>query len=873
MGNCGGGEVKIETIDESSKQLQTLPKALTRSAIRKSIRQVNLSNNDLKEIDAKFWLNVNLEEVILSGNKNFELIPDQVATLMKLTRLDLSATGLKKINNFLWSLPKLAWLDVSKTSISTLGDLNGKALSYLDISDTNVSELPDSISNLSNLRVLKANRNKLKKVPKSLGKCAKLAELHIESNDEVKFLPNEPNIKGLKVLRIIPDQPQDECELFETVFEGETVLSCTYFNCPTLVPIVPKRVDSLGKSKESDDEDAPIAVTLITEEHTVKAEVRIETKEDSKPEIEPESKIVEEFEVIEKGEVEAAQPEEDLNVKSGEQEFAIINDYHFRGHYDERKVAEAMAEVAEVANEQVVMNEQKSCCQVVVEKSGEESDKKDSGVATLENVENEETVDDVKTAEVEQNSASVEDSAAVTMDIKIDETAPDVKAYMGANIEGSENNQVVEDAEQVVVKMADDTSQTTVTKVVPSTVTASITVAGASEATVKEYLGANIPPVDDHVKEELTNEQPDEAPMTNGKPPLSPKPILTTSDEDNVKTEDNKVEQNNTEETKSDSDDEVMKSKTDSDNHKTEIMKSRGVGSVRRSMMMFEKAQEESAKAKPSTPNMTRRLSQRTAYRTDQPSQTGDNVVRVAVPIPENYKEKKVERTPIKTGRVDVLFDSEAPAPVSPRTKEALPAISPTIAHAPDLATASPIEVTEQQSVEKTSVRNTTMTEIVTESKRPVTKTETSELTFSFSSIKIEEKSLSPPQSPEKMVMSESFIESIDQILKEIDFESEPREVVTKASRTKGASLGLSIITAEEEQGSKALANNVIIVKEVLEITGTTWGGERPKPGDVLASIDGSNVTDDNVHDVIGDCGNLIQLKFLRYPSAFTGYK
>ena len=98
------------------------------------------SNNDLKEIDAKFWLNVNLEEVILSGNKNFELIPDQVATLMKLTRLDLSATGLKKINNFLWSLPKLAWLDVSKTSISTLGDLNGKALSYLDIRNRSMNE-------------------------------------------------------------------------------------------------------------------------------------------------------------------------------------------------------------------------------------------------------------------------------------------------------------------------------------------------------------------------------------------------------------------------------------------------------------------------------------------------------------------------------------------------------------------------------------------------------------------------------------------------------------------------------------------------------------------------------------------------------------
>jgi len=39
---------------------------------------------------------------------------------------------------------------------------------------------------------------------------------------------------------------------------------------------------------------------------------------------------------------------------------------------------------------------------------------------------------------------------------------------------------------------------------------------------------------------------------------------------------------------------------------------------------------------------------------------------------------------------------------------------------------------------------------------------------------------------------------SIDQVLKLVDFDAEPREVVAKAQRAKGGSLGLSIISAEE---------------------------------------------------------------------------
>merc|ERR1719402_208901 len=122
-------------------------------------------------------------------------------------------------------------------------------------------------------------------------------------------------------------------------------------------------------------------------------------------------------------------------------------------------------------------------------------------------------------------------------------------------------------------------------------------------------------------------------------------------------------------------------------------------------------------------------------------------------------------------------------------------------------------------------------------------------------------------------VSNDSFAETINQVLKQIDYELEPREVVAKASRQKGASLGLSIISADEEPETEKLVGNTIIVKEVLDISGTSWAGEMPKPGDVLASVDGSDCNNENIYDILASCGNLTQLKFQRYPSAFTGHK
>ena len=56
--------------------------------------------------------------------------------------------------------------------------------------------------------------------------------------------------------------------------------------------------------------------------------------------------------------------------------------------------------------------------------------------------------------------------------------------------------------------------------------------------------------------------------------------------------------------------------------------------SVRDAARMFQNVAEESAKAKPSTPQSVRRMPNRQSIQTDQPKASMTGVVRVAVPVP-----------------------------------------------------------------------------------------------------------------------------------------------------------------------------------------------------------------------------------------------
>ena len=141
-------------------------------------------------------------------------------------------------------------------------------------------------------------------------------------------------------------------------------------------------------------------------------------------------------------------------------------------------------------------------------------------------------------------------------------------------------------------------------------------------------------------------------------------------------------------------------------------------------------------------------------------------------------------------------------------------------------------------------------------------------------------------------------------ILKQTHFDEEPQEIVVTAKRERGASLGLSItnpqvlyltefkhsqfsVFKEEPAVDVNLSGDAVIVKGIVATSGTTFN-QSPKIGDVLGrsqsvlsfcklsifsvSIDGIEINSSNIESELQNCGNLITLKFKRFPSAFSGY-
>ena len=80
--------------------------------------------------------------------------------------------------------------------------------------------------------------------------------------------------------------------------------------------------------------------------------------------------------------------------------------------------------------------------------------------------------------------------------------------------------------------------------------------------------------------------------------------------------------------------------------------------------------------------------------------------------------------------------------------------------------------------------------------------------TYSFSTIKIEDEHLQTERNvskisisankPETVPVEVAMTETVNQKLKQIDYELDPREINSKANKTKGSALGLSIIAASE---------------------------------------------------------------------------
>lgn len=104
-------------------------------------------------------------------------------------------------------------LNLSKKGLDKIdmSVFDNTALEELDLSYNNLSgALPSQIGKLINLKVLKANNNKMTGVPAELGQLKNLEILDL-SNNQLTGLPNElANLKNLKTLNLSGNQYSEQ---------------------------------------------------------------------------------------------------------------------------------------------------------------------------------------------------------------------------------------------------------------------------------------------------------------------------------------------------------------------------------------------------------------------------------------------------------------------------------------------------------------------------------------------------------------------------------------------------------------------------------------------------------------------------------------
>lgn len=145
-----------------------------------SLRRINLSNHNLKELSENFKSLKFLEEVDLSNN-NFQIFPKELMNLKNLKKLKISSNYIKEIPKSICHLERLEELDLELNSIS---------------------KLPESIGKLGNLKVLNLNNNLLKRLPKSIKFLKKLKRLDLFENELTELIDEISNLDKLERLII-----------------------------------------------------------------------------------------------------------------------------------------------------------------------------------------------------------------------------------------------------------------------------------------------------------------------------------------------------------------------------------------------------------------------------------------------------------------------------------------------------------------------------------------------------------------------------------------------------------------------------------------------------------------------------------------------
>ncbi|XP_057680943.1 protein scribble homolog isoform X7 [Corythoichthys intestinalis] len=189
----------VESVDKRHCNLQAVPDEVFRYS--RSLEELLLDANQLKELPKPFFRLLNLRKLGLSDNE-IQRLPPEVANFMQLVELDISRNDIPEIPESIKFCRALEIADFSGNPLSRLpeGFTQLRALAHLALNEVSLQTLPSDIGNLANLVTLELRENLLKCLPTSLSFLVKLEQLDLGSN-ELEVLPDTlgalPNLREL----------------------------------------------------------------------------------------------------------------------------------------------------------------------------------------------------------------------------------------------------------------------------------------------------------------------------------------------------------------------------------------------------------------------------------------------------------------------------------------------------------------------------------------------------------------------------------------------------------------------------------------------------------------------------------------------------
>ncbi|XP_029698389.1 protein scribble homolog isoform X9 [Takifugu rubripes] len=189
----------VESVDKRHCNLHTVPDEIFRYS--RSLEELLLDANQLKELPKPFFRLLNLRKLGLSDNE-IQRLPPEVANFMQLVELDISRNDIPEIPESIKFCRALEIADFSGNPLSRLPDgfTQLRTLAHLALNDVSLQTLPNDIGNLANLVTLELRENLLKSLPTSLSFLVKLEQLDLGSN-ELEDLPDTlgalPNLREL----------------------------------------------------------------------------------------------------------------------------------------------------------------------------------------------------------------------------------------------------------------------------------------------------------------------------------------------------------------------------------------------------------------------------------------------------------------------------------------------------------------------------------------------------------------------------------------------------------------------------------------------------------------------------------------------------